>query len=205
MSGRPRHDVSPERRELIERMLRKRGRAATALILRESLWLVRRIADEMGHRRRVLRLVPDWTPAEDEHLFERQGTPKPQLMRELYEISGQVRTEDQVGDRLRQLHRQALKQLRLSIAQVAELIGRSEELVVAEVERKRLRACKDGETGRRYVFPSDLRRYVDEDMDRVDWVKAAKRELVDLLRGKWGTSDEQRRGGARKAKKARRS
>lgn len=202
--GRPRINISPERRELIERTLRKRGRAATALVLGESVRVVRSVAEELMLRTRR-REEPSWTPIEDEHLFEHQNDARAELIAALEELSGVTRTDEQIRRRLRELQQRAMRGLRLSLAQVAELLGRSEEFVVEEGRRKRLRVCRDHESGRPYVFPSDLRRYVDEGgFDLVDWVKAARFQLVELLRGRWGVSDEQRRSPERRARKTRR-
>ena len=189
--GRPGHTLTPERRDVIERMLRRRGIVATASILREPQWLVRCVAEAMGARRRA-NAEPEWLVEEDNHLRENPEKSGATLARELAELCGTARAPRRIRARIAYLLGMPSRELRLelSIPQVATLIGRDRRFVTAEIERRRLPARRSSEDGRRYVVPSVLRTYVDRDLTRVDWTRCDWRELIDLLRGGWGVPDE---------------
>lgn len=88
----------------------------------------------------------------------------------------------------------------LTLSAVSRLIGWSESHVRGLVEAKKLRAVRlDGVLR---VYPSVLRRWLLEDVRRVQWERVdrdALLEVVTLLMGEWGVSPDSEAGAPRRA------
>lgn len=190
MRGRPRREATPQERLEIERLGRKAGVSAVAARTGLSPWLVRHVMAEAGIRRRA-----GFSDPEDEYLRAHageQGTRR--LQRELRERFGHDWPLDRISRRVVMLMGLGPRELRreLTITQVRLLIGRSETHVEREIERKRLKAHRaDGLWWS--IEPCHLRRYIERDYARVDWLRCEHGEVIGLLRGLWGMSDEELR------------
>ena len=194
MVGRPRREATPEQRLEIHRLARKYGQATVAAKLGLPVWMVRSEMQAIKVRRAPA--VP-WTEAENDVLEELGGSVSAkQIVGELRR-RGHVRSLRAVQDQMVTVLRLGRRDSRadLTVVQVAALLGRGEGFVRDEIGRKRLRAYDIDGAWR--VYPSSLREYVLGDLDRADWLKCERRELLSLLMRQWGVSDEERK---RKAK-----
>lgn len=113
-----------------------------------------------------------------------------QLVSELCEQLGSIRSPRAVNERLLALTRMGKRErrLELTVDMVALLIGRDRKTLIAEIERKRLVAYMSDGAWR--VTPSRLRAYCLGDLERVDWLKCERAEVVSLLLRQWGVSSE---------------
>lgn len=195
--GRPAREIDDQVKADIARLARKFGRDAIVDRLGLPEWLVRRCLEALGIRRR--RPEP-WTGEESEHLREHAGERSVTRLQRDLRAMGHDRSRRAIEMRVRVLTGLGVRELRteLSVAQVCMLIGRSDRFVIDEIGRRRLRAHRS--EGEWCVWPSALRSYVLEDLDRVDWLTAERGELQGLLLRRWGVSEEE----LRRARKARR-
>lgn len=189
--GRPAREATPEQRAEIERLGRKAGASAVAARTGLPRRLVEREMAAAGIRRRV-----GFSLAEDDYLRAHAGEMAPKrLQRELRERFGREWPLNRISERAAVLMGLGIREMRreLTVTQVRLLIGRSEAHIEREIERKRLKAHRaDGRWWS--IEPSHLRRYIVADYARVNWLLCEHGEVIGLLRGLWGMSEDERRG-----------
>lgn len=209
--GRPRREATEPEQADIHRLGKRMGAPAIAARTGLPLRLVRSVLAEARIRRRA---GLTFSEHEDNYLRSfagEQGARR--LQRELRDrgaswwatqgVQGPGREWPlhRITERVTMLMGLGPRELRreLSVTQVRLLIGRSEVHIEHEIERKRLKAHRaDGRWWS--VEPSALRRYIEVDYARVNWLTCEHGEVIGLLRGLWGLSEEEKR--ERKGKKA---
>ncbi len=196
-AGRPKRPITEaQREEILQRAgHRRQGGRRIAKAMGLTHWQVRGVLERSRAGKRPARLSDwrAWTDPEKQHLREHAGERGPKrLARDLTKM-GRTRSPNGVRRQLLRMS-MSIAELRteLTVRLVCELIGRSEPFVLRAIGRKELGARQSEGAWR--IWPSELRVYVLADRSRVDQRRVELwDELVGLLAGEWGVSEDGRK------------
>lgn len=208
MRGRRTEDMHTEK-AAIAKLSGKLGRRAIGQRTGLGEWTVRLLQTEMGLAGRDsgfwLRPRPDLAPQDDDGQPLEEDYTADDYLRDHAGEQGIGRLAREIGCS-RNAVRCRLSRLRLRISEmrtdltataVAKLVGWSEDWVIKAFKAKKMRGRKVDGVWR--IWPSELRDWIVDDVRRVRWERVERQDLlevVSLLVGDWGVSDD-----AKKAKK----